>query len=399
MDSRGRLWHQDPDTRHATRQAAADADSALSASLALFQAREGPVCPVREQLFSQAFDEVIREVSDAALLSPLRCPNSGDCHRWPSPLEMATCHALSPLSWAGAAASFAADAVALPQEAVVSPERSLLLLRVRDQYRLSLAAYGAVAMGGVEFGQAARGRVAAGAAASVGLPAPHSQGPSSSHEGHIVERISGPLGAAVGSAGPMALTEPGEAESDCESATAPAEPVAVASGGVTPFAARDTAGSSGGTSGAKATGRASGGLVAAPFVMPRPAAHSDDMPVAPGAPSEGDDPTLEAAVRRLAREVRALQIRVQEGRLTVRAATEAGQRRSAAEEAARMRSADELRKQNALLASVVEQARASLADLDGGMPGDGLGVGAGPLGTGEAVGGDDAMDYAEADAE
>ncbi|KAA0164782.1 hypothetical protein FNF28_03669 [Cafeteria roenbergensis] len=345
VDSRGRLWHQDPDTRHATRQAAADADSALSASLALFQARERPVCPVREQLFSQAFDEVIRE------------------------------------------------------EAVVSPERSLLLLRVRDQYRLSLAAYGAVAMGGVEFGQATRGRVAADAAAAAEASVPLGRGAAPGRDGLIVERITRPSSAAAGSAGPVSLTEPEEDESDSASGDGLAEPAPVASGGVTPFAGRTAARTAGGSGGADGSGRASGGPTPAPFSMPKPAAHADDMPVAAGATSEGDDPTLEAAVRRLAREVRALQVRVQEGRLTVRAAVEADQRRSAAEEAGRMRAADELRKQNALLASVVEQARASLADMDGALPDDGHGAGAGALGAADAAAGGDAAVFAQAEAE
>ena len=60
---------------------------ALDASLQRTQARETGICPFREELFSQCFDEIIRQVT------------------------------------------------------LSEPERGLLLLRVRDEIKMTIAAY------------------------------------------------------------------------------------------------------------------------------------------------------------------------------------------------------------------------------------------------------------------
>ncbi|CAM9697056.1 unnamed protein product [Hapterophycus canaliculatus] len=44
--------------------------SEVESRLVALQARQGPVCPVREQVFSELFDEVIREIT-------LQCPERG----------------------------------------------------------------------------------------------------------------------------------------------------------------------------------------------------------------------------------------------------------------------------------------------------------------------------------
>lgn len=71
----------------ASREHARDLFKALDEKIKERQAREKGICPVREELYSQCFDEVIRQVT-------IECP-----------------------------------------------ERGLLLLRVRDEIRMTIAAY------------------------------------------------------------------------------------------------------------------------------------------------------------------------------------------------------------------------------------------------------------------
>ncbi len=71
---------------------------ALDERLQARQARESGICPVREELYSQCFDELIRQV------------------------------------------------------ALESPERGLLLLRVRDEVRMSIAAYSTLYDSSITFG-------------------------------------------------------------------------------------------------------------------------------------------------------------------------------------------------------------------------------------------------------
>ena len=62
------------------------------------QARESGICPIREELFSQCFDEIIRQVT------------------------------------------------------INEPERGLLLLRVRDEIKMTIAAYQTLYRSAVDFG-------------------------------------------------------------------------------------------------------------------------------------------------------------------------------------------------------------------------------------------------------
>ncbi len=73
--------------------------SALDGALQHRQAREEGICPIREELFAQGFDEIIREVT------------------------------------------------------IDSPERGLLLMRVRDEHVMTLAAYQTLYLSSVAFGQ------------------------------------------------------------------------------------------------------------------------------------------------------------------------------------------------------------------------------------------------------
>lgn len=70
----------------------------LDQALEYRQARTEGICPIREQLFSQAFDEIIRQVT------------------------------------------------------INSPERGLLLMRVRDEHRMALASYQTLYQSSISFG-------------------------------------------------------------------------------------------------------------------------------------------------------------------------------------------------------------------------------------------------------
>lgn len=84
-DSKKYIQYVSPEK--ATREHARDLFKALDEKIKERQAREKGICPVREELYSQCFDEVIRQVT-------IECP-----------------------------------------------ERGLLLLRVRDEIRMTIAAY------------------------------------------------------------------------------------------------------------------------------------------------------------------------------------------------------------------------------------------------------------------
>merc|ERR1719454_1267710 len=99
------MWHQGHQSwmQYASKAPASRLDvinlqEALDEKLMERQAREMGVCPVREDLYSQCFDELIRQVT------------------------------------------------------INSPERGLLLLRVRDEIRMSIAAYQTLYQSSVTFG-------------------------------------------------------------------------------------------------------------------------------------------------------------------------------------------------------------------------------------------------------
>lgn len=91
-------WLQYVSKAPATRQDAIALEAALDARLAQRQARHAGLCPVREELYGQAFDELVRQVA----------------------LDM--------------------------------PERGLLLLRVRDEARMTVEAYRTLYDASVTFG-------------------------------------------------------------------------------------------------------------------------------------------------------------------------------------------------------------------------------------------------------
>lgn len=94
----GQLWVQQVSSTPATRLDVAKLQEQLDAKLQQRQARETGICPVRRELYSQCFDELIRQVT----------------------LECA--------------------------------ERGLLLLRVRDEIRMTVAAYQTLYESSVAFG-------------------------------------------------------------------------------------------------------------------------------------------------------------------------------------------------------------------------------------------------------
>lgn len=77
----GQLWRQQVSTTPATRLDVLNLQEQLDMKLQQRQARETGICPVRRELYSQAFDEVIRQVR--AKFSPgvcylgLRAPTTG----------------------------------------------------------------------------------------------------------------------------------------------------------------------------------------------------------------------------------------------------------------------------------------------------------------------------------
>lgn len=83
----GKKYIQYVSPEKATREQARDLFKALDQKIKERQAREKGICPVREELYSQCFDEIIRQVT-------IECP-----------------------------------------------ERGLLLLRVRDEIRMTIASY------------------------------------------------------------------------------------------------------------------------------------------------------------------------------------------------------------------------------------------------------------------
>jgi dynein light intermediate chain len=94
----GRLVLQQVAQAPSTRDSVISMQMALDERLQARQARESGICPVREELYSQCFDELIRQV------------------------------------------------------ALESPERGLLLLRVRDEVRMSIAAYSTLYDSSITFG-------------------------------------------------------------------------------------------------------------------------------------------------------------------------------------------------------------------------------------------------------
>merc|ERR1712167_438215 len=94
----GQLWVQYVSSTPATRLDVINLQEALDQRLQQRQARETGICPVREELYSQAFDELIRQVT-------INCA-----------------------------------------------ERGLLLLRVRDEIRMTIAAYQTLYESSIAFG-------------------------------------------------------------------------------------------------------------------------------------------------------------------------------------------------------------------------------------------------------
>jgi dynein light intermediate chain len=98
FEESGQRWVQFVSTTPATRLDVINLQERLDSELLQRQARETGICPIREELYAQAFDEVIRQV------------------------------------------------------AVNCAERGLLLLRVRDEIRMTLAAYRTLYESSVAFG-------------------------------------------------------------------------------------------------------------------------------------------------------------------------------------------------------------------------------------------------------
>lgn len=134
--------------------------SKVDARLATLQARPGAICVVREQVFSELFDELIRGVSATrwrpSLLSIVLCTSNrllipGACHRWEDPIVY--CNRLGapqslPTGLSSDIIDTFLDIIAyvwlhnnLRQITLECPERGLLLLRLRDEARMKLETY------------------------------------------------------------------------------------------------------------------------------------------------------------------------------------------------------------------------------------------------------------------
>lgn len=98
FEEEGQKWIQFVSSNPATRLDVINLQEALDAKLQQRQARETGICPIREELYAQTFDEIIRQVT------------------------------------------------------VNCAERGLLLLRVRDEIRMTLAAYRTLYESSVAFG-------------------------------------------------------------------------------------------------------------------------------------------------------------------------------------------------------------------------------------------------------
>jgi hypothetical protein len=243
---------------------------------------------------------------------------------------------------------------------------------------MSLAAYGAVAHGGVEYGISARSRVAAGASyvdPSVPLGSGTAWAASTSEskgrdddagagrrrDGRDTDEEEGTDSVKLGGTSTMpaaaaAAADEEEALLDAIGMLSPTSP-----GGYVPFSTPIDAASAGGGGG----GRSAPAPRETPF-------ERDDEPRDAGEHAEADDVETQEAVRRLAAEVRFLQLQTQERRMLAQVMQLAAAEAAAAAERRRAVAIDELRTQNALLASVVEQARAARDDLLG-VTGSGAG--------------------------
>jgi len=98
LDEHGRRLSQSVSSAPSSRDQVITLQMSLDERLQARQARENGICPVREELYSQCFDELIRQVT------------------------------------------------------IESPERGLLLMRVRDEVRMSIAAYQTLYHSSITFG-------------------------------------------------------------------------------------------------------------------------------------------------------------------------------------------------------------------------------------------------------
>lgn len=97
-DDEGNSWRQYVSSKKPTRDDVFELQERLDEGLTKRQARNKGICPVREDLYSQSFDELLRQI------------------------------------------------------AIQMPERGLMLLRVRDEIRMTLAAYTTLYMNATGFG-------------------------------------------------------------------------------------------------------------------------------------------------------------------------------------------------------------------------------------------------------
>jgi len=97
-DDEGNSWRQYVSSKKPTRDDVFELQERLDEGLTKRQARNKGICPVREDLYSQSFDELLRQI------------------------------------------------------AIQMPERGLILLRVRDEIRMTLAAYTTLYMNATGFG-------------------------------------------------------------------------------------------------------------------------------------------------------------------------------------------------------------------------------------------------------
>lgn len=143
----GQLWVQYVSSNPATRLDVINLQELLDQRLQQRQARETGICPVREELYAQTFGATAR--TPATAVARRRA-----CRARPrARLAGRRAHAHSPRARARARPSRRPAADELIRQVTINcAERGLLLLRVRDEIRMTIAAYQTLYESSIAFG-------------------------------------------------------------------------------------------------------------------------------------------------------------------------------------------------------------------------------------------------------
>jgi dynein light intermediate chain, axonemal len=126
-------WMQCVSKQPATRLDVITLQESIDKKIAERQARDTGICPVRDDLYTQAFDELIRQVRFESLL-------------------LSSCRGITESLLLSRIALDRAAHLLCQQVTLDGPERGLLLLRVRDEIRMAIDAYKTLYDSSVIFG-------------------------------------------------------------------------------------------------------------------------------------------------------------------------------------------------------------------------------------------------------